>query len=173
MIEQLLEGAASLIGRAKHCWLLTLSDTGRINARPMGCITPKCVGTDWTLSFLADARTRKIRDILFESDVRIIFECNEDEFAALAGPAAVISSLEVIEQRWRPSFDAYFPTVADRSEAAFLDVRVHEMQLWIRGLTPEPFGSESHSLYRPLDGTWCLRTASAPTGIAGHTTENE
>jgi general stress protein 26 len=173
VIEQLLERTASLIGRAKHCWLITLSHTRRINARPMGCITSECVGTDWTLSFLADARTRKIRDIHFASDVRIIFECNEDEFASVAGPAAVISNLEVIEQRWRPSYDAYFPTVADRREAQFIDVRTQEMQLWIRGLTPEPFGSESLSLYRPLAGTWCLRTASVPTANAGHPTENE
>jgi hypothetical protein len=33
MIEPLLEGAASLLGRAKHCWSLTLCHTGRINAR--------------------------------------------------------------------------------------------------------------------------------------------
>jgi general stress protein 26 len=160
VIERLLEGAASLIGRAKHCWLLTLSHTGRINARPMGCITPECIGTDWTLTFLADARTRKIRDIHFESYARIIFECNEDEFATLAGPVDIISSLDATEKRWRPSYDAHFPTASDRSEALFLDVRAQELELWIRGLTPEPFGSASIALYRPLDGNWRLRTAS-------------
>ena len=161
MIERLLEGAEDVIARAQHCWLMTLSRSGRVNARPMGRIIPTPAQTDWTLCFLADSRSNKVRDIESATDVRLIFECDEDAFVTVAGPAAVIADTETIERRWRPSYDSIFPTAADKVNAVFIDVRTEEMRLWIRGLTPEPFGLQSLTLRRLLGGDWCVQSSSA------------
>ena len=70
--------------------------------------------------------------------------------------AEVISDTAVIERRWIPDYDRIFPSAADKANAVFVDVRAEELRLWIRGLTPEPFGVCSLTLRRPPDGDWYL-----------------
>ena len=156
MIQQLLEAAQNVVAHAPHCWLMTLSQSGDVNARPMGRVIPAPAQTDWNLFFLADARSRKVRDIHSARQVRLIFEGGDDAFVSLAGAAEVISNPAVIGRRWISDYDRIFPTAADKANAVFLDIRAEELRLWIRELTPEPFGVRSLTLRRPLDGDWRL-----------------
>ena len=156
MIQQLLEAAQNVVAHAPHCWLMTLSQSGGVNARPMGRVIPAPAQTDWNLFFLADARSRKVRDIHSARQVRLIFEGGDDAFVSLAGAAEVISNPAVIGRRWISDYDRIFPNAADKANAVFLDIRAEELRLWIRGLTPEPFGVCSSTLRRPLDGDWRL-----------------
>ena len=155
MIQGLLEGAENVIANAPHTWLMTLSESG-VNARPMGRVIPSPSQTDWRLCFLADARSRKVRDISFAKQVRLIFQHDDDAFLSLAGAAEVITDTVVIVRRWLPAYDRIFPTADDKANAVFIDIRAEELRLWIRGLTPEPFGVRSLTLRRPLDGDWHL-----------------
>jgi general stress protein 26 len=154
MIQQLLERADSVIARRPHCWLMTLSQDLGVNARPMGEVQSMPSQTDWTLCFLADARSQKVGDIRSAARVRLIFEKGDDAFVSLAGEAKVISDTRVIVQRWLPSYDRIFATASERANAVFIDIRADELRLWIRGLTPEPFGARSLTLCRPLSGDW-------------------
>ena len=164
MIQRLLEGAESVIARAPHCWLMTLSQSGGVNARPMGRIIPAPSQTGWKLSFLADSRSKKVRDIHWSrgsgdsaTQVRLIFEQGEDAFVSLAGPAEVIPDAAGIAHRWKPDYDRIFPNAAEKANAVFIDIWAEELRLWIRGLTPEPFGVRSLTLRRPLvGGDWHL-----------------
>jgi general stress protein 26 len=88
--------------------------------------------------------------------VRLIFEGGYDAFVSLAGAAEVISNPAVVGRRWISDYDRIFPNLADKANAVFLDIRAEELRLWIRGLTPEPFGVRSSTLRRPLDGDWRL-----------------
>ena len=156
MIQRLLEGAESLIAQAPHCWLMTLSQGGGVNARPMGRIIPTPSQTGWTLSFLADSTSKKAQDIRSTKQVRLIFEHGEDAFLSLGGTAEVIPDAAVITHRWKPGYDRIFPSAAEKANAVFIDIWAEELRLWIRGLTPEPFGVRSLTLRRPLDGDWRL-----------------
>ena len=182
MIQRLLEGAESVIAHAPHCWLMTLSQSGGVNARPMGRIIPAPSQTGWKLSFLADSRSKKARDIHWSrgtgaavavtspagsgdwsrgsgdstTQVRLIFEHGEDAFLSVAGTAEVIPDAAGIAHRWKPDYDRIFPSAAEKTNAVFIDIWAEELRLWIRGLTPEPFGVRSLTLRRPLDGDWQL-----------------
>jgi general stress protein 26 len=156
VIGRLLEGAENVITRAQHCWLMTISQRGRVNARPMGRIVPSPGQTDWTLCFLSDARSKKVLDIRSATDVRLTFYREDDAFVSLAGPAEVVADAATIERRWQADYDRIFPTAADKTNAVFIDIRADELRLWIRGLTPEPFGVRSMMLRRPLGGDWHL-----------------
>ncbi len=155
MIQGLLEGAENVIANAPHSWLMTLSESG-VDARPMGRVIPAPSQTDWRLGFLADARSRKVRDIRFARQVRVIFEHGDDAFLSVAGTAELITDPVVIVRRWLSAYDRSFPTADDKANAVFIDIRAEELRLWIRGLTPEPFGIHSLTLRRPLDGDWHL-----------------
>jgi len=160
VIGRLLEGAESVITRAQHCWLMTISQRDRVSARPMGRIVPRPGQSDWTLCFLSDARSKKLSDIRSAKDVRLIFDREDDAFVSLAGPAEVVADAATIERRWRADYDRIFPTAADKINAVFIDIRAEELRLWIRGLTPEPFGVRSMTLRRSLGGDWRLDSES-------------
>jgi general stress protein 26 len=155
MIQGLLEGAENVIAHAPHAWLMTLSESG-VDARPMGRVIPAPSQTDLRVWFLADARSNKVREIRSARQVRLIFERGDDAFISLAGAAEVVTDTVVIVRRWLPSHDRIFPTADDKANAVFIDIRAEELRLWIRGLTPEPFGIRSLTLRRPLDGDWHL-----------------
>jgi general stress protein 26 len=156
MIQRLLEGAESVIAHAPHCWLTTLSRGGGLDARPMGPVVPVPSQSDWNLYFLADARSKKVRDIHSARQVRLIFEHDNDGCVSLGGAAEVISDNEAVVRRWIPDYDRIFATPADKANAVFIDIRAEELRLWIRELTPEPFGARSLTLRRPLAGDWHL-----------------
>ena len=156
MIKRLLEAAENVIAHAPHCWLMTLSQSGGVNARPMGRIIPAPSQTGWNLCFLADARSKKARDIYSAGHVRLIFEEGDDAFVSVAGGAEVISDTAMVGRRWIPDYDRIFPSATDKANAVFIDIRAEELRLWIRELTPEPFGARSLTLRRPLAGDWHL-----------------
>jgi hypothetical protein len=98
VIEKLLESAENVIAGAEHCWLVTLGPRGRATARPMGRVARRPVESDWTLSFLADARSKKVSEIRAASEVRLIFEREKQAFTisarfAFSGPTEVLKRL--------------------------------------------------------------------------------
>ena len=50
----------------------------------------------------------------------------------------------------------YFPSEQDRANAAFVEIETERMELWIRGVTPEPFGLDTTTLERDKSGNWRL-----------------
>jgi general stress protein 26 len=161
-VSRLLAGAAKLIGSVPNCWLVTQSATGGVTARPMGRLLSESDHNDWNVRFLTDGRSRKSCDIRRANDVELIFQRDDDEaFAAFAGRAALIDDPAEIARLWKPAYDPYFPSEADRANAAFIEVTVERMELWIRGVAPEPFGLQSTIVERKPGGKWCLSGRSA------------
>jgi general stress protein 26 len=159
-VNRLLAGAAKLIGSVPNCWLVTLSEAGSANARPMGRVPPPPDRNDWKFLFLTDGRSRKASDIRRACSVKLIFQRNPDEaFAALAGLASLIDDTTDVTRLWKKDYDRYFPTEADRANAAFIEVAVDQMELWIRGVTPEPFGLQPTIVERIDEGEWRLRAS--------------
>jgi len=153
--RRLLAGAAKTVIDCRYCWLLTAAAGGGASARPMGVVARALNPEDWTLSFVTDGRSRKVQEIRRTRDICLVFQRDsEDAFVKLSGEAALQDDRDEISRRWKSAYDRYFPTETDRDNARFVDVRIESMDLWIRDVTPEPFGLQATTLERVGDGQW-------------------
>jgi len=55
------------------------------------------------------------------------------------------------------AYDAFVPDEEARAHALFAEVKVERLELWIRGVTPEPLGLKATVLERDAGGSWRLR----------------
>ena len=157
-VSRLLAGAAKAIAKVRWCWLATAAAAGGPNTiRPMGRLPPEPGDNDWTIRFLTDGRSRKASDIRRGGKVALIFQHDADDaFVALTGAATLRESVSEVRRRWKDAYNQYFPTELDRANAALLEVEAERLELWIRGVTPEPFGSHATTLEREAAGAWRL-----------------
>jgi general stress protein 26 len=154
-VGRLLAGAAKTIGSARFCWLATAADSGAPSLRPMGRIVRDADEDEWKIRFLTDGRSRKARDMRRLGQVAIVFQHEPDlAYVTLTGRAALHDSAIEVSKRWKDAYDLYFPTETDRANAVFVEIDVERMELWIRGVTPEPFGLRATVLERHAGGGW-------------------
>jgi general stress protein 26 len=153
-VGALLAGAAKTIQAVRYCWLVTRA-AGGFNARPMGRVLPEEGEDGWIIRFVTDGRSRKAHELCGEREVGLTFQSDSDEaYVALFGRARLLQRAEDIARFWKKPYEVYFPTPDDRAAAAFIEVDVVRMELWIRGVTPEPFGLHATRLARDADGAW-------------------
>ena len=156
-VSRLLAGAAAAIAKARTCWLATAAWEGGSDLRPMGRLPPEPGDDPWTIRFITNGRSRKASDIRRGGKAALIFQFDEDEaFVALSGRAALLEGESEVRPRWKDAYDRFFPTELDRANAAFLKVEAEQIELWIRGVTPEPFGMQTTTLERDAAGAWRL-----------------
>jgi general stress protein 26 len=161
-VGRLLAGAAKVIASVRYCWLQTEAETGSVNARPMGRLLPGPDESEWMIRFITDGRSRKASDIRLASKVGLNFQHDPDDaFVALSGRATLLEHASDIRRLWKDAYSAYFPSEADRANAAFVEINVERMELWIRGVTPEPFGMRPTVLERDTGGAWRLSDRNA------------
>jgi general stress protein 26 len=72
----------------------------------------------------------------------------------LIGAATLRESASEVRRRWKAAYNVYFPSEQDRANAAFVEIETERMELWIRGVTPEPFGLHTTILERDASGNW-------------------
>jgi general stress protein 26 len=154
-VDQLLAGAGKVVERVRYCWLLTEAETGGANARPMGRLLPGPNENDWVIRFITGGLSRKVFDMRRDSTVSLIFQDAEDAFVVLAGRAMLQEGAST-SRLWKDGYNVYFPGEQDRANATFVEVNVGRMELWIRGVTPEPFGLHPTVLERDATGIWRL-----------------
>ncbi|MBS0421675.1 MAG: pyridoxamine 5'-phosphate oxidase family protein [Proteobacteria bacterium] len=153
--RSLLDAAAEVVSRVRYCWLVTQSRDGAGSARPMGRILPDRAEGSWTVRFVTDRRSHKAAAIEHSPDVELIFQDDAREaFVALGGNARLLTNPVRIRELWKRAYDVYFPTEDDRANAIFVEVEMLLMRLWIRGVTPEPFGLQPVVLRCDSHGDW-------------------
>jgi len=158
-VSRLLAAAAKTIAHVRYCWLAT----GAARARPMGHLISDPDG--WNIRFVTDGRSRKAADIRSAGRVGLIFQHDPDEaYVALTGAATLIEAPQDVNRLWKHAYDVYFPTETDRANAAFIQVAVERMELWVRGVTPEPFGLQTTELVRDAGGAWHLSDRNSRSG---------
>ena len=97
------------------------------------------------------------RTIARAGEVVLVFQHDADDaYLTLCGRARLHTAPAEVRRRWKAAYDVYFPSEADRTNAAFVAVEVTRMELWIRGVTPEPFGLRPTVLERKAGGAWRL-----------------
>ena len=156
-VSRLLAGAGKTIRSARYCWLATAAEDGFANLRPMGRLLRDDGDEkdEWTMEFIADGRSRKVTDMRRASRVAIIVQQDADDaFVTLIGKATLCESESEVRKRWKRAYDAYFPSESDRANAIFVEVGITRMELWIRGVTPEPFGLRPTIIERELGCGW-------------------
>ena len=155
-VSRLLAGAAKTMRSARYCWLATTAERGTPRIRPMGRVLNDPDEDEWKIRFLTDGRSRKAADMRHAGEVTILFQHDPDlAFVSLIGKAALHEDASETRSRWKPAYDFYFPSEADRASATFVEVDAQRMELWIRGVTPEPFGLRATVLERDAEG-WRL-----------------
>lgn len=156
-VSKLLTGAAEAIASVRYCWLVTEGETGVTNARPMGRLPRHAEDDDWTIRFITDGRSRKVSDIWRADNVAVIFQNQADDaFVTLVGKASLRQGASELRRHWKDAYSVYFPGDADRANVRFVEVDVARMELWIRGVTPEPFGLQPTALERHAGRGWRL-----------------
>ena len=121
----------------------------------MGRTQPLDDDDEWTIRFIADGRSQKASDIRRASGVKIIFQHDPDlAFVTLIGGAALRENATEDRKLWKAAYEVHFRGEEDRPHAAFIEVGVERMELWIRGVTPEPFGLRPTKLERDAGRGW-------------------
>jgi general stress protein 26 len=156
---RLLAAAAQTLASVRFCWLLTAGQGGSTNSRPMGLLEPEPGNDAWKLLFLTNRRSPKAADIRRDRRVRIdIHNDSAYAFVSLIGTATLHEEAAEVRKRWKPAYDQISRSGAD---VAFIEIDVHGMDLWIRGVTPEPFGFITTTLKRDAGGAWQVVHAAA------------
>jgi general stress protein 26 len=157
-VNRLLRATAEKIRKVRYCWLLTVAGDGGIRPRPMGRVPRDADEDEWTLRFITDGRSPKVADMRRVGNVSVIFQHDPDDaFVALAGKASLAEGKPEIRRRWTAAYDAFFPAGPDRSSAIFVTIDVARVELWIRGVTPEPFGLRTTVIERDATRGWHLK----------------
>jgi general stress protein 26 len=155
-VTPLLAGATKTMRTARYCWLATATESGIPHVRPMGRVLNDPGEDAWKVRFLTDGQSHKAADMRRASEVTILFQHDPDlAFVSLIGKATLHENASETRSRWKPAYNVYFPSEADRANAIFVEVEIERMELWIRGVTPEPFGLCATVLERDTEG-WRL-----------------
>lgn len=158
-VDRLLERAAATVAKASFCWLATVDESGAPRLRPMGRLPPEPGDDAWTLRFITDGRSLKAANIRRAGRADLVLQREaEDAFVALAGAARLEEVHAEVRRRWKRSYDAFFPSEADKANAVFLTLEADRLDLWIRRVTPDPYGLKTTTLTRDAAG-WRLGEA--------------
>lgn len=156
-LDRLLAGVSTATKHAPYYWLATASEDGPANVRPMGRLLER-VGDgadEWLIAFFTDGRSHKAADMRRDSRVTVILQHDASAaFVAFSGRAKLVESKHEVDKRWRDEYNAFLPSPGDRAHVVFVDVDVERMELWIRGVTPEPFGFHTTTLVRDTKHGW-------------------
>ena len=163
-VDRLLAEATRTMARVRSCWLVTLSDNGNFSARPMGRLPREEGDAEWTIRFITDRRSHKATQIRCGAKVAVIFQHDAaDAYVKASGPTHLHEGTAEVSARWTSAYDVYFPTERDRINASFIEVSVESLELWIRGVTPDPFGSFPTILERRPSAGWQLVSVDSGT----------
>lgn len=152
-VDRLLAGATRTVKAVHYCWLVTTTEAGGLRTRPMGRLMHDPGEDPWRIRFVTDGRSAKAADLRRGSEVALVFQHDPGEaYLTLMGRATLRTEAAEVKRRWKAGYDAYFPTDEDRANAVFVEIDVERMDLWIKGVTPEPFGLKTTTLERNADG---------------------
>lgn len=154
-VERLLAVAKDTMAKARYCWAVTLAEDGQANARPMGRL-PSPAGEDpSTVWFLTRRTSRKALEIGRTGRLTVVFQHDaDDSYVTLIGRSAVITDRATIRARWQKSWNLFFPGGAEDESATFVRTDAERIELWVRGVTSEPFGVRGAKLVRDASGPW-------------------
>jgi general stress protein 26 len=125
--QELLKVVYETIIRTEFCFLITLDETGRPNARLM---QPFISEYDLTIWFGADRNSRKIREIRNNNWIIVAFQdSNGPAYITLIGSANIEDSLEKRKKYWREDWLSFWPDGSESSDYMLIQFVPSQIEL--------------------------------------------
>ena len=167
-ILRFLGGARETIAAVRIAWLATCSREGGTNARAVDTFAGPPGSDEWTRRFLVRRTSRKIGELRAAPQVTLAFQHSSgDRYVALGGRATFNEDREQMRSLWPREMDKYFPPGFADANMVVIQVEVDRIEVHVRGLTPEPFGTGRTLLERRSAGAWHFvpMAASLPAAL--------
>jgi general stress protein 26 len=145
-IEHVLDVARETMRAADYCFLMTLGNSDRINARLMQHFPP---GDDLIVWFGTSPHSRKVIDLDPHHYVTLAFQApQEPAYATLSGPASLEDRLEMRQRYWRDDWFPFFPGGPSSDGYVLLRVEPRRIEVmnFARDIAPAPFGLKPATL---------------------------
>jgi general stress protein 26 len=161
-LEQLLAAAEATMAKTRYCWAMTIAEDGSVNARPMGPQKPgpqnSPSGEDpFGILFLTRRGSRKAQEIGRTGRLSVLYQQDGDDgYVTLIGRGVIVADRALLRARWQPAWNQFFPTGPDDEASIFVQLEAERIELWVRGVTAEPFGSRGAILERDRGQPWRL-----------------
>jgi general stress protein 26 len=155
-VEGLLAAARATVAETIDCWVMTPSASGGVHARVVQPIAAAPDDEDWTISFVASARSRKAAEIERAGRLTLGYQHANRSYVALYGRATRLVERSAIRARWREAWRVHFPGGPEDPDLMIVRLAADRIELCIRGVTPEPFGSRYAVLARDAAGAWTI-----------------
>ena len=154
-ILRFLGGARETIAAVRIAWLATCSRDGGTNARAVDTFAGAVGSDEWTRRFLVRRTSRKVGEIRAVPQVTLAFQHpSGDRYVALGGRATINEDTEEMRSLWPREMDKYFPPGFAEANMVVVQVEIDRIEVHVRGLTPEPFGTGRTLLERRSSGAW-------------------
>jgi general stress protein 26 len=99
--------------------------------------------------------SRKVAEISAAPLVTLAYQhASGDRYIALIGRATIIEDIAEMRSLWSGERDKHFPPGFADANMIVIRVDVERIEVHVRGLTPEPFGTGRTLLERQSTGTW-------------------
>lgn len=130
----------TLVKRIDIAMLTTFDESGSLHSRPMSCNGE--FDDDGTLWFFTSSQSPKVDEIDRREQVNVSFsDPHKQEYVSLSGTAQLVQDRQQLQQRWRPTLQAWFPKGLDEPNIALLKVTIEKAEYW-----DAPSGFVAHTL---------------------------
>lgn len=120
-----------LIKDAHSALLVTISQDGRLDSRPMGCLQKEFDDTLWFLTF---RHSPKVQELLADDRVLVSYaNPAKYEYVSISGRGRMVDDEAKINDLWFEGLRVWFPGGPTDPELALLSVDVEEARYWTNG----------------------------------------
>jgi general stress protein 26 len=99
--------------------------------------------------------SRKALEIGRAGRLTVVFQHDaDDSYVTLIGRSEIITDRAVIRPRWQKDWNLFFADGAEDENAVLVRTEAMRLELWVRGVTAEPFGARTTILERDESREW-------------------
>jgi len=151
-----LAAARATIAQTIDCWVMTPSASGGVHARVVQPIPAAPEDEDWTISFVTSARSRKAAEIARAGCMTLGYQHANRDYVALDGQVTLVRDRAELAARWQEPWRVHFPRGPEDPSLALVRLAVERIEVCVRGVSPEPFGSRYLTVTRDAAGAWTI-----------------
>jgi general stress protein 26 len=155
-VDRLLAAARATVAETIDCWVMTPSASGGVHARVVQPIAAALDNEDWTISFIASARSRKVAEIERAGCVTLGYQRADRGYVAFDGRATLVRDRAELGARWQESWRVHFPGGPADPNLTLVRLAVDRIEVCVQGVSPEPFGSRYATAARDAAGAWTV-----------------
>ncbi len=154
-IAAFLAAAHETVTGFRICWLATRSLDGGTNVRAVDSFAGPPGADKWTRRFLVRRTSRKVAEMRACPLVSVACQhASGDRYVALGGRVTIVDDIKEMRSVWPSELDAQMPPGFADANLIVVRLDVERIEVHVRGLTPEPFGTGRTLLERQPDGSW-------------------